>query len=69
MELANCADWWVTVHPNAGLLSEFGLYDLDTTDMAAPLKEFAAAGLLNMVGGCYGTGPEHIQKIVQVVAN
>jgi len=69
LELSNCSDCWVSAHPNAGLPNEFGGYDLNPDDMARTITEFAASGLLNIVGGCCGTTPEHISKIAQAVAN
>ncbi|MEE4184764.1 MAG: methionine synthase [Gammaproteobacteria bacterium] len=66
-ELARIAGTHVSVHPNAGLPNEFGGYD-DTPDyMAGVLGEFAADGLLNIVGGCCGTTPEHIRAIAEAV--
>jgi 5-methyltetrahydrofolate--homocysteine methyltransferase len=67
-ELSGVADTYVSCHPNAGLPNEFGQYD-DTPDaMAAVLSEFAASGLVNIVGGCCGTTPEHISAIAAAVA-
>ena len=66
-EIERVADTYVSVHPNAGLPNEFGEYD-DTPDhMAQVLGEYAEEGLLNIVGGCCGTTPEHVAKIVQAV--
>lgn len=67
--LANCADTYVSAHPNAGLPNEFGEYDETPEEMAAIIEEFAASGFLNIVGGCCGTSPEHIQAIAKVVKN
>ncbi|MFK7913193.1 MAG: methionine synthase [Pseudomonadales bacterium] len=61
---ANCA---VSAHPNAGLPNAFGEYDETPEDMASTLQEFAEAGLLNIVGGCCGTTPEHIAAIAEAV--
>lgn len=66
--LANCADTYVSAHPNAGLPNEFGEYDETPEEMAAIIEEFAASGFLNIVGGCCGTSPEHIQAIAEVTA-
>jgi 5-methyltetrahydrofolate--homocysteine methyltransferase len=66
--LAQVADVAVSTHPNAGLPNAFGGYDETPEDMATVLREFAEAGLLNLVGGCCGTTPEHIAAIVEVVA-
>ena len=65
--LAQVADTYVSTHPNAGLPNAFGGYDETPEDMAAVLGEFARAGLLNVVGGCCGTTPEHIAAIAAVV--
>jgi len=67
-ELSRVAECRVSVHPNAGLPNEFGGYDLGPEDMAAPIGEWADAGFLNLVGGCCGTTPEHIEAIAAVVA-
>ena len=65
--LAQVADTHVSTHPNAGLPNAFGGYDESPEDMAAVLGEFAEAGLLNLVGGCCGTTPEHIAAIAEAV--
>ncbi|MGH8076050.1 MAG: homocysteine S-methyltransferase family protein [Lysobacter sp.] len=65
--LAQIADAYVSTHPNAGLPNAFGGYDETPEDMAAMLREFAEAGLLNLVGGCCGTTPAHIAAIAEVV--
>ena len=69
LEIANTADTLVSAHPNAGLPNEFGGYDLDAATMADTVAEFARAGLLNIVGGCCGTTPEHIRAIADAVAD
>ncbi|HXF07656.1 MAG TPA: methionine synthase [Candidatus Acidoferrales bacterium] len=63
--LANCA---VSCYPNAGLPNAFGEYDEKPEDTAAILAEFADAGLVNLVGGCCGTTPDHIRAISDAVA-
>jgi 5-methyltetrahydrofolate--homocysteine methyltransferase len=65
--LAQVADTNVSCHPNAGLPNAFGGYDETPEDMAVMLREFAEAGLLNLVGGCCGTTPEHIAAIAEAV--
>ena len=65
--LAQVADTNVSCHPNAGLPNAFGGYDETPEDMAVVLREFAEAGLLNLVGGCCGTTPEHIAAIAEAV--
>ena len=68
LEISTVADTMVSAHPNAGLPNEFGGYDLDAANMAETVAEFASAGLLNIVGGCCGTTPEHIRAIADAVA-
>ncbi|AWV07184.1 homocysteine S-methyltransferase family protein [Marilutibacter maris] len=65
--LSQVADAYVSTHPNAGLPNAFGGYDETPQDMAGVLGEFARAGLLNLVGGCCGTTPEHIAAIADAV--
>ena len=68
-ELSNISNAYVSAHPNAGLpnpLSETG-YDETPEAMAAEIREWAASGLLNIVGGCCGTRPPHIQAIAEAV--
>ena len=65
--LAQIAEVHVSCHPNAGLPNAFGGYDETPEDMAATLREFATAGLLNIVGGCCGTTPAHIRAIADAV--
>ncbi|MEA3024064.1 MAG: 5-methyltetrahydrofolate--homocysteine methyltransferase, partial [Alphaproteobacteria bacterium] len=67
-EIARVADTLVCAYPNAGLPNEFGLYDESPEFMAELLGEFASAGLVNIVGGCCGTTPDHIAAIAQAVA-
>jgi 5-methyltetrahydrofolate--homocysteine methyltransferase len=66
-ELSEVADTLVTCHPNAGLPNEFGQYDQSPEEMAAILGEFAESGLVNIVGGCCGTTPEHIAALAKAV--
>ncbi len=65
--LAHVADAYVSAHPNAGLPNAFGGYDETPQDMAEILREFATSGLLNIVGGCCGTTPEHIKAIAEAM--
>lgn len=65
--LAGISTAGVSVHPNAGLPNELGGYDDTPEDMAAVLAEFARSGLVNVVGGCCGTTPEHIRAIAGAV--
>ena len=66
-ELSRIADCYVTVHPNAGLPNEMGGYDETPDYTSSILKEFAEAGLVNVVGGCCGTTPAHIKAIADAV--
>lgn len=66
-ELSNVCECAVTAHPNAGLPNEFGEYDLGAEEMAEHIGEWARSGLLNIVGGCCGSTPEHIQAMAQQV--
>ncbi|MGQ0428651.1 MAG: methionine synthase [Gammaproteobacteria bacterium] len=67
-EMSRVADCFVSAYPNAGLPNAFGDYDEAACEMAAQLGEWAQAGLVNIVGGCCGTTPEHIAAIAQAVA-
>ena len=67
-ELSRLADTFVCAYPNAGLPNEFGLYDESPAAMAKLVGEFAASGLVNIVGGCCGTTPDHIRALAQAVA-
>ncbi|MCJ8168069.1 methionine synthase [Atopomonas sediminilitoris] len=67
-ELSNKAETHVSAHPNAGLPNAFGEYDETPAEMAAVVEEFAAAGFLNIIGGCCGTTPGHIQAIAEAVS-
>ena len=64
-DLSNCAETFVSVHPNAGLPNEFGEYDLGAEEMARHIVEWGQSKLINIVGGCCGTTPEHIAHMVQ----
>ena len=68
-ELARIAPAFVTCYPNAGLPNAFGEYDETPPATAAALGEFARAGLVNVVGGCCGTTPDHIRAIAAAVAD
>ena len=66
-ELSDICETHVSVHPNAGLPNAFGEYDETPEQMAEKIGEWAASGLINIVGGCCGTTPEHIQAIANAV--
>ncbi len=67
-ELSGTASCAINAHPNAGLPNAFGGYDETPEDMAAEIKEWAESGFLNIIGGCCGTGPEHIRAMAEAVA-
>jgi len=64
--MAQKSDFFVSTHPNAGLPNEFGEYDESPEDMANQIEEFLKDELVNIVGGCCGTTPEHIHAIAEV---
>jgi 5-methyltetrahydrofolate--homocysteine methyltransferase len=66
-ELSRIADTLVCAYPNAGLPNEFGLYDESPEYMAGLMGEFADSGLVNIVGGCCGTTPDHIRAMAERV--
>ncbi len=67
-ELSNKAETYVSAHPNAGLPNEFGEYDQTPEEMAEIIEGFARDGFLNIIGGCCGSRPEHIEAIAKVVS-
>ncbi|MGZ9034815.1 MAG: homocysteine S-methyltransferase family protein, partial [Rhodospirillales bacterium] len=67
-DIARVADTYVCAYPNAGLPNEFGGYDETPETTAGFIAEWANAGLVNIVGGCCGTTPEHIHAIAAAVA-
>jgi 5-methyltetrahydrofolate--homocysteine methyltransferase len=67
-ELARLADTLVAAYPNAGLPNAFGQYDEEPHQTAAHLEEWAKSGLVNILGGCCGTTPDHIRAIARAVA-
>ena len=67
-EISGAADTFVCAYPNAGLPNAFGLYDESPEAMAAQIGEFARDGLVNIVGGCCGSTPDHIRAIAEAVA-
>jgi 5-methyltetrahydrofolate--homocysteine methyltransferase len=66
-ELSRIADTFISCYPNAGLPNEFGEYDETADQMATVLEEFTGSGLVNLVGGCCGTTPDHIEAIARIV--
>ena len=67
-EVSRVADCFVSCYPNAGLPNAFGEYDELPDQMASVVGEFAEAGLVNLLGGCCGTTPDHIAAIVKAAA-
>ena len=65
--LSGKSDYAVSAHPNAGLPNAFGEYDETPEQMAEQIKEYVEKGLVNIVGGCCGTTPEHITAIAKLV--
>jgi 5-methyltetrahydrofolate--homocysteine methyltransferase len=66
-ELSRIAPVYLSCHPNAGLPNAFGGYDETAAETSEVLRDFAANGWLNIVGGCCGTTPEHIRAIAEAV--
>ncbi|MEO6887331.1 MAG: methionine synthase, partial [Jatrophihabitantaceae bacterium] len=67
-EISRIADCFVSCYPNAGLPNAFGEYDEQPEQTAAIVREFAESGLLNILGGCCGTTPQHIAAMAAAVA-
>ena len=68
-DLSKASNTYVFAFPNAGLPNEFGEYDQTAVQMAKEIREFAKDGLVNLVGGCCGTTPEHILAMKQQTLN
>lgn len=66
-DLSTVADCFVSVHPNAGLPNAFGEYDETPQSMAEHAREWAESGLVNIIGGCCGTTPDHISAMRDAV--
>jgi 5-methyltetrahydrofolate--homocysteine methyltransferase len=66
-DLSNISDKFISVYPNAGLPNEMGGYDETPQTMAEVLGDFLKSGLVNVVGGCCGTTPDHIEAIAELV--
>ncbi len=67
--MAAKSPYFVSAYPNAGLPNEMGQYDQSPVAMAAQVEEFCKEGLVNILGGCCGTTPEHIKAIAEMAAN
>lgn len=68
-EISEKSDFYISAYPNAGLPNAFGQYDESPEAMAAQIKEYAEKGLINIIGGCCGTTPDHIKAIAELVKN
>ena len=66
-ELGDIAPYFISAYPNAGLPNQFGRYDETPEKMAAQIKDFIDEGLVNIVGGCCGTTPEHIAQYSELI--
>ncbi|HOK97512.1 MAG TPA: methionine synthase [Bacteroidales bacterium] len=66
-ELAKKANFYISAHPNAGLPNQFGQYDETPEQMTPHIHQFAKEGLVNIVGGCCGTTPEHIRRFAEAI--
>lgn len=67
--LAHNTSFNISAHPNAGLPNAFGQYDQTAEEMQVLIKEYLDDNLINIIGGCCGTTPEHIRLIAEVAAN
>jgi 5-methyltetrahydrofolate--homocysteine methyltransferase len=68
-ELSRVCDCFISAHPNAGLPNAFGGYDETPEMLADEIGDWAKSGIVNIVGGCCGTSPDHIRAIAKAVAN
>lgn len=66
--LAQNSPFYVSAYPNAGLPNEFGAYDQGANEMADQVRDFLKEGMLNILGGCCGTTPDHIKALAQMAA-
>ncbi|MGF1661562.1 MAG: methionine synthase [Kineosporiaceae bacterium] len=66
-ELSRLAETYTACHPNAGLPNAFGGYDQTPAETAALLRDFADTGTVNIVGGCCGTTPDHVERLAEAV--
>lgn len=66
--IANKTDFAISAHPNAGLPNAFGEYDESPEEMGAQIEEYLKKDLINIIGGCCGTSPDHIKAIASIAA-
>ena len=64
--LSRIAPHFISAYPNAGLPNEFGEYDQQPEEMAAEVEKYLQEGIVNILGGCCGTTPEHIRLMAQL---
>ena len=67
-EVSEKSNFYISAYPNAGLPNAFGQYDESPEAMAEQIREYAEKGLVNIVGGCCGTTPDHIAAIAEIVS-
>ncbi|MCK0130044.1 homocysteine S-methyltransferase family protein [Flavobacteriaceae bacterium F08102] len=67
--LASQTEFYTSAHPNAGLPNAFGEYDQSALEMKDLIESYLKENLINIIGGCCGTNPEHIQAIAEVARN
>ena len=67
--VSNNSEFFISAYPNAGLPNAFGQYDESPEFMAEQIREYAEKKLINIIGGCCGTTPEHIKAIADLVKN
>ncbi|WP_417865852.1 homocysteine S-methyltransferase family protein [Xanthomarina gelatinilytica] len=67
--LSNETEFYTSAHPNAGLPNAFGEYDQSPKEMQVLIENYLKDGLINIIGGCCGTNPEHIKAIAEVAKN
>ncbi|WCO02145.1 homocysteine S-methyltransferase family protein [Psychroserpens ponticola] len=67
--LSHETDFYTSAHPNAGLPNAFGEYDQSAKQMQVLIEDYLKDGLINIIGGCCGTNPEHIKAIAEVAEN
>ncbi len=68
LEISKNAPWFVSAYPNAGLPNQFGAYDETPESMANQVKEYIDERLVNIIGGCCGTTPDHIAKYQELIS-
>ncbi|MDX5339308.1 MAG: homocysteine S-methyltransferase family protein [Cyclobacteriaceae bacterium] len=66
--LSQKSPFYVSAYPNAGLPNEFGSYDQGANEMADQIRDFLKEGMLNILGGCCGTTPDHIRALAKMAA-